>query len=211
MSTSRGDTEENVHKNRERLLDHFGVTQTDLAQGRQIGMDGIQTVQAPGVYDGCDAMITDQKQVILSVLTADCAPVMIWSTQSDLVASVHSGWQGSELDIMGKTIRKMVVDHGVDPTSLYMVIGPGLTVENFEVGPEFIDKFPQDYLQDFSQGRFKFDNNQYLNDRAIACGIPANHIEVLNYCTYRDKNLFFSHRRDKNVTGRMMSIIGIKK
>lgn len=209
MSTSRGDSEANVQQNRNRFLKQFNVTGSDVAQGRQVSLDGIESVQGPGIYDRCDALITDQKQVVLSVLTADCAPVMIWSSDKPLVASVHSGWQGSELDILGKTIKRMVADHSVTPASLHMVIGPGLTVENFEVGPEFSDKFPGKYLHDHEQGRFKFDNNRYLGDRAQACGILPSQIEVLKQCTYADGDLFFSHRRDKNVTGRMMSIIGI--
>lgn len=211
MSTSRGDSESNVQKNRARFLDYFQATEADVAQGRQIGSDGIHKVQSPGVYPNCDALITDQKQVLLGVLTADCAPVLIWSSDSALVASVHSGWQGSELDILGKTIKKMKSDYSVSPESLHLVIGPGLTVDNFEVGPEFIDKFPCQYLHDQEQGRFKFDNNRYLNDRAIACGVPPAQIEVLKYCSYKDNDLFFSHRRDNNITGRMMSIIGMNE
>lgn len=209
MSISRGDSLENVSTNRSRFLSNWGIKPSQLAQGNQISEDGLAVVSSPGVYDACDALICSTPQIFLSVLTADCAPILIWSTERDVVASVHSGWQGSEMDILGRTIDRLVEDFQVPAASLCIVIGPGLSQENFEVGPEFSTKFPQDYLQEFGEDRYKFDNNRYLGDKAIACGVPGSQIEILNYCTCADEALFFSHRRDRNTTGRMMSIIGI--
>jgi len=210
MSTSRGDSETNVNKNRQRFLNKFNVSVSKLAQPLQVGGDRVQVINTPGDYPGLDALITADQDIYLRILTADCAPILIWSLSDRVVAAVHSGWQGSELNILGKTLSMMERELGTDPKSLCVAIGPGLTQENFEVGPEFGDKFDAQYLQPVSTGsKFLFNNNNYLRDTAIQAGVPRQQIEILPFCSYKDDHLFFSHRRDQGVTGRMMSIIGI--
>ncbi len=210
MSVSRGDSELNVAANRKVFLKEFGIDETELAEPLQVSRDGIEIVEVPGKYANRDALITSQPGVFLRVLTADCSPILIWS--DSVVAAVHSGWQGSELDILGQTLDKMQSEMGVEMKSLSLAIGPGLSQENFEVGPEFQDKFPSKYLLPHNEnGRFSFDNNAYLKDTAIRLGVPEHQIETLPFCSYRDNKLFFSHRRDGGTTGRMMSVIGIKK
>ncbi|NQV16717.1 peptidoglycan editing factor PgeF [bacterium] len=212
MSTKRGDSPEKVNANRHIFLDALNLAPSELAQAIQISRDNVQIVTNPGLYIDQDALITRTQGVVLSILTADCTPILLWSMAKPLVAAVHSGWQGSELDVLGKTLQKMIDDFGVSPTEIYMVIGPGLSKDHFEVGPEFETKFPGKYLYSLHESdRFQFDNNCYLYDTALKNGIPEEQIEVLPFCTFRDEELFFSHRRDKGTTGRMMSVIGIKE
>ena len=212
MSTSRGDSEANVAANRQLFLEKFGINPAQLAEPLQIGMDGVKIIDQPGEYASQDALITAQPGVYLRVLTADCSPILIWSDKDLLVAAVHSGWQGSELDILGKTLKKMHTEMGAELESLYLVIGPGLSQDNFEVGPEFSDKFPAEFLIPLQgRNRYLFDNNAYLRDTAIRSGVPAHHIETLPYCSYKEDSLFYSHRRDAGTTGRMMSVIGINQ
>ena len=210
MSIRQGDSVENVSMNRQLFLNKIGVTQNQLAQPIQISRDGIRLIDSPGNYENLDALITVTPGLFLSVLTADCSPILIWSDEFPVAAAVHSGWQGSELNILGQTLHKITDTLQIDPASLYLAIGPGLSQDNFEVGPEFGDKFSVTYLRAQSKtDRFYFDNNRFLVDTAIQSGVVAEHIEVLPYCTFRDENLFFSHRRDGVQTGRMMSVIGI--
>lgn len=212
MSVARGDSAENVSRNRELFLNKMGITENHLAQPIQISRDGVGLVDAPGKYENQDALITDTPGLFLSVLTADCSPILIWSDKKPLVAAVHSGWQGSELNILGQTLQKIIETYNIDPASLYLVIGPGLSQDNFEVGPEFRAKFADTYLRQLPlSDRYHFNNNQFLVDTAIQAGLSVEHIEVLPFCTFRDVELFFSHRRDGLKTGRMMSIIGIIK
>lgn len=210
MSTSRGDDETNVAENRKRFLDQINVSASQLAQPLQIGGGGVQLINTPGEYPEQDALITTKQNIYLRILTADCAPILIWSLSDQVVGAVHSGWQGSEFNILGKTLTKMTRELGVDPKSLCVAIGPGLSQENFEVGLEFLDKFDAQYLKPVSEGpKYLFNNNGYLRDSAIQAGVPPHQVEILPYCSYKDDHLFFSHRRDRGITGRMMSIIGI--
>ena len=202
---------ESVGRNRSLFFSDLGIDESELAIPGQISRDQVQIADKPGKYSATDALITTRKDIYLSVLTADCAPVLFWSSETPLAGAVHSGWQGSELDILGKALRLARDTTGCSRESLYMVIGPGLTAENFEVGPEFEAKFPVAYLKPKpGTERYCFDNNAYLRDTAIRWGMTPEHIEILPYCSYRDDTLFFSHRRDRSITGRMMSVIGIR-
>ncbi|NQV29768.1 MAG: peptidoglycan editing factor PgeF [Candidatus Marinimicrobia bacterium] len=212
MSVARGDMAENVSQNRNLFLNKLGITENHLAQPLQVSRDGVRLVDSPGKYENLDALLTVTPGLFLSVLTADCSPILVWSDEKSLVAAVHSGWQGSELNILGQTLEAIIGILKINPSSLYVAIGPGLSQDNFEVGPEFVDKFSTPYLRPLHHSdRYHFDNNQFLVDTAIESGVPVEQIEVLPFCTYRDEELFFSHRRDGLKTGRMMSVIGIKK
>jgi len=212
MSTSRGDSEANVASNRKTFLKEFRISEAQLAEPLQISRDGIKIVDTPGIYANQDALITTRPGLFLRVLTADCSPILIWSLNDRVVAAVHSGWQGSELDILGQTLQLMKMKLGVDLDSLCIALGPGLTQEKFEVGPEFKEKFSSEYLLPLQgKDKYLFNNNAYLRDTAIKQGVPADQIETLAYCSYRDDELFFSHRRDGGTTGRMMSVIGINE
>jgi len=212
MSISRGDSLTNVTENRQIFLKGYGIDESHLAQPVQISRAGIEMVNEPGKYPATDALITETPGVYLSILTADCSPVMIWSNEKPVIAAVHSGWQGSELNILGQTLQMVMDSFQVSPASLSIVIGPGLSQEHFEVGPEFEQKFQGVYLQKNSQNRHSnFNNNQFLLDTAVSTGVLKEQIEILPYCSFRDEHLFYSHRRDRGVTGRMMSVIGIKR
>jgi len=212
MSTSRGDSEENIVANRQLFLNEFGINESQLAEPLQVSRDGIEIVDVPGQYADRDALITRHPGVYLRVLTADCAPILIWSQNQPLVAAVHSGWQGSALDILGQTLKLMHTEMDADYDSLCLAIGPGLTQDNFEVGPEFREKFPSKNLRAIEgNDRLMFNNNTFLRDTAIQLGIPSHQIEILPFCSYGDTELFFSHRRDGGTTGRMMSVIGINE
>lgn len=212
MSIARGDKADNVAANRNLFFCEMGMSESEIAQGVQVSRDGIKIVNSPGRYAASDALITQEANVYLAVLTADCSPILIWSQDKPLVAAVHSGWQGSELNILGQTLEKMRDELAVNPQSIHVTIGPGLTAENFEVGLEFQDKFPLEYLsRGLRKGKFFFDNNRYLKATALDVGVLEKNIEILPYCSFRDEELFFSHRRDKVTTGRMLSVIGICK
>jgi len=212
MSVSRGDLADNVAENRHRFLTDLSISQSDLAIPIQVSQAQVQVAATPGKYPQTDALISTESNVYLSVLTADCAPVLFWSTTTELVGAVHSGWQGSELNILGRCLELALKETQVDMTSVHMVVGPGLSEQNFEVGPEFKTKFPEKYLREKPGGdKYHFDNNAFLRDTALQYGVPADQIEILPHCSFADDALFYSHRRDHGTTGRMMSIIGMRR
>ena len=206
MSVSTGDDKQNVARNRKAWLGSLGFDENQVAIPLQVHGSEIGRANTSGEYDRCDALITQQRGVVLSVRTADCVPVLIWSSTSKSIAAVHSGWRGTELNILGKTLTALVTMDNL-AADLNVAIGPGMRVENFEVGPEFHDKFAAEYLET-RNGRLFFDNFKLLIDQALNAGVPAEQIEDLGFCSFADSELFFSHRRDGPRTGLMLSVIG---
>src|SRR5699024_383787 len=101
---------------------------------------------------------------------------------------------------------------GVDPANFFVVIGPAISQKNYEVDEQVIDHVDQS-LQERTviqkeNDRFLLDLKQLNVEILLQCGVIRSNIEVSNYCTYTDKEMFFSHRRDAGKTGRMLAFIG---
>lgn len=207
FSTSTGDDVTAVTENRRRFFDQLGLHEEHLAAPRQVHSATIHQADEPGTFQDCDALFTLREDLWLSVLTADCIPILIWSLEKPVIAAVHSGWRGTRQKILSGLITRLQKELGIDPGSLLVFLGPGLQKDHFEVGPEFESFFEHRFLEK-REGRLYFDNSGALREQALEAGIQAEHLEDLGYCTYEDQDRFYSHRRDGQTTGRMMAIIG---
>ena len=156
------------------------------------------------VYPEADASYTDKINIVCSVLTADCLPVLLCDQQGTMVAAIHGGWRGLLNGIIENTLVKMP---GV---KLIAWLGPAIGVHCFEVGNEvriaFINKSSH-----LSSAFKKQRNGKYLADiyqiaRILLNNAGVRHIYGGGFCTVSDKQRFFSYRRDGQ-TGRMVSLI----
>jgi YfiH family protein len=146
----------------------------------------------------CDAFITRQKNLPIMVKVADCQGILIFDPATQSAAAVHSGWRGSSLNILGKTIQKMSKAYGSSPTDLLVAVSPSL-------GPccaEFSD--PKSELPDFCQPFIDSDNHvdfwELSAKQCLDAGIPGQQIELAGQCTKCQPG-FPSHR--KGDSGRM--------
>ena len=162
-----------------------------------------------------DALITDVKNVAISILTADCAPVLFYDGKKKIIGAVHVGWKGAYKKIL-IIIVKYLLKKGSYLENLYFVIGPSIHQKNYEVGIEFKKKFlKQDsknikYFK-FIGKRIFFSLNNYIKGQLEKLGIK--NIEIITKDTYNEKNNFFSSRRSKKNNhdyGRNISVIMIK-
>ncbi len=87
-----------------------------------------------------DAVITDQKNIPIGVLTADCVPVLICDEKKKIIAAIHAGWKGAYKDIISKVINFMI-KKGSNPKNITAAIGPAISVKNYEVKEDFKRKF----------------------------------------------------------------------
>ena len=87
-----------------------------------------------------DAVITNQKNLPIAILTADCAPILICDQKTKLIAAVHAGWKGAYKGIVDKVI-KFMIKKGSKPQNISAVIGPAISVNNYEVKTDFKNKF----------------------------------------------------------------------
>jgi len=182
--------------------DHIKVINTKKTKGWESLSDAIED---------CDALITNVKGVVLSILTADCVPILLYDKQKEVVAAIHAGWKGTKAQIVSKTIRKMTEVYGCDPEKIMAGIAPSIGRCCYEVSEDVAKHFfdiPKGFTSvgDKYMLDLPFINKQQLLDT----GIKEENIEMSHTCTACDVERFFSYRKEQGCSGRFMSMIGIK-
>ena len=160
-----------------------------------------------------DAIITNQKYLPIAVLTADCAPIFIYDHKIKMIAAIHAGWRGAFKDIIKKVI-KFMIKKGCKFKNMTAVIGPSISLKNYEVKEDFKKKFIKKDKKNsifFKTNKQKlyFDLTKYIHSSLKI--IKIKHIDILKIDTFDIKNKFFSARRalklKHNDYGRNISII----
>ncbi len=163
-----------------------------------------------------DGLVTNKKNLALGILTADCAPVLIFDPKKQNIAALHAGWKGAYKNIIKNTLNKLR-DRGSKMKDLIAVIGPCISVESYEVKDDFFNKFVgkstqnKKYFKIINRKIF-FSLNSYIKAQLIKSNVKK--IEIIKKDTYLKKNKFFSSRRSIhnkfNDYGRNISVIMIK-
>jgi polyphenol oxidase len=160
-----------------------------------------------------DAIVTDDPDRLVSVRVADCTPVLIASSDGRIVAAIHAGWRGVVGGVAVEAVKQMV-RLGADPAGIVAAIGPCIGPESFEVGAEVVAEFRRAFgaatphVRPIGGEKALVDLKGALREQLIGVGVNVGRIDVLPQCTVRDAADFFSHRREKGRTGRMVGIIG---
>jgi len=198
LSKTKGDRVENVQGNQRRITEWFDNKPLLLMD--QIHEDGILFVTDPfenKELPKSDALITNSPNLVLSVRTADCIPLLLVDPESKLIGAIHSGWRGTLKNIAGKTVQKMKTKGA---KKIFASLGPAISQQHFEVGPEVYEAFKGQYQHFFTPSPTP---NHYLCDlkgivveQLTQVGIHT--AEILPYDTYSAHDLFFSCRRATN-------------
>jgi polyphenol oxidase len=164
---------------------------------------------------GWDALVTDQRGIMVAVRTADCVPVLMHDPKRRVVAAVHAGWRGAVAGIVGKTISVMGARFGTVPEYVQVSIGPSAGVCCYEVDQTVLDTLPE-ACPDFQRvvrghrgGKAHLDLKMLIKEQARSAGIRADSITCVNLCTICHEDLFFSYRREGKVIGTMVSAVGL--
>lgn len=178
-------------------------------QAKDVTPDDPTTVVAQA-----DALVTADANVLISVRVADCVPVLIASRDGSAVAAVHAGWRGVTANIIEATLDSFRERFQVNASDLLAAIGPCISAEHFEVGFEVADAFDAANLSEAVHREFQprphIDLQHAIALQLERAGVPASHIDRNDRCTFRDREEFYSHRRDEGRTGRMAAVIGAK-
>ena len=196
--TGSNDDADAVRTNRARIADAMQVARTHLIGVHQIHSPTAVFVYAPwsGERPQADALVTKTPGLAVSVLTADCAPVLMIDAEAGVIAAAHAGWKGAIGGVLESTVALMR-EHGA--TQISAAIGPCIHQRSYEVGAEFRDRFISEninYDHFFVAGRdakFHFDLPAFCAARLADTGV--NDIEIAPLDTYAEEPLLFSHRR----------------
>ena len=161
-------------------------------------------------------MITSLNNVILGILTADCAPVIIYDDKNKFVCNLHSGWKGS-LNNISQTAIKLFDKYQIKRKNLTAIVGPCLGAKNYEVDKNFQRMFIEKNIKYSKFFRYKNKKKSYFNLRALInyqlSELGLKKIYNINRDTYSSENLFFSHRRSthkgEKTTGRLINLISL--
>ena len=195
-------------------VEALGFQLEDLALPRQVHSDNVLWMHEAGRPEATDAVITDQPGLPVCVKTADCIPVLLYDTRQRIVAAAHAGWRGTVSRIVQKTVRQM---HPLDPKDLHAIIGPGISLQQFEVGDEvyeafFAAGFPMERIArrfPSSNGKEAWHIDLWDANRFLLQELGVDDIFVEGTCTRASED-FYSARRETINTGRNYNGIVIK-
>lgn len=160
-----------------------------------------------------DAIVTNEKSVIVGVFTADCVPVILIDERTSTISAIHSGWKGTFNDISKKAVEKMIKDFNCDANNIKAYIGPHIRQCCYEVSEELKEKFINKFNIP-SEKLFKGRNLSMelcIQKDLKSIGIKEDNIYSLNLCTHCEKeNKLFSYRKSNGTYGRLFSFSYIK-
>ena len=216
------DSSENIFENRRRFLNVFDKNY-ELATAWQVHGDDVKIVRnyedVKNSEEKFDALVSDLKNILVGVKTADCVPVLLGDPQTRAFAAIHAGWRGTVESIVIKAIEKMKNEFGTNPQDLIAAIGPAATCQNYEIGQDVIDAFEKKFSESEKlftptrDGHALVDLHLANKDQLLSIGVAAENIYIAPFCTMERTDLFFSYRVEKKLygkTGRLLAVIGRK-
>jgi YfiH family protein len=207
-----GDDPANVAENRRRFCAALGCSPAQMAWSKQVHADLVHLVTEPGGAEGYDALVTNRPGIVLAVSVADCTPILIFDAKNNAIGAVHSGWPGTAARIVEKTLQRMAAEFGTTGADCYAYVGTCIDECSFEVGEEVAVQFDAAFKRfDAGRGKFLVDLKTANAAQLRACGISDHRIEISPYSTVLNNADYFSHRKEKGMTGRMLAVIGIRE
>lgn len=190
---------EAVTINRTRVAEAMDVAEPDLMGVHQVHSPDVVTVTAPNTERAkADALVTSIKGVALSVLSADCQPVLFADAGAGVIGAAHAGWKGALSGVLEATLDAMEA-LGARRENTTAVIGPCISQQAYEVGPEFFEDFIAEdpsfarFFANGKDGKYQFDLPALGLHRLRQAGV--GHAEWTRHCTYADPDRFYSYRR----------------
>lgn len=220
ISPFAGDDTMTITKNRNLLLERLKINNEQLIFPYQTHDDKILIIdnhflsmpvdEQNFLLQRVDALICTVQNICIGVNTADCVPVLLYDEALKITAAIHAGWRGITKSIINKTIALMVKQFGCNPTNINAAIGPCISAEVYEVGPELLLAFEQAGFRNesiFLQNPLRVDLVKAAEIQLLACGIVGSKIEKSSICTFRQSDKFFSARKLGIRSGRCFNAI----
>ena len=207
----------NISKNLKIVSKKIGCTRENLVSLNQIHSNKVHKINnVPKKRLTGDAMITNKQNIAISILTADCAPILIIEKKQKFVGAIHAGWKGAFKGIVKKTIQ-LLKKNGCSEKDMIACIGPCIKKNSYEVKNDFFKLFKDKNKKNvnffaFKKKKIYFDLIEYIKSQFYENGVKK--IDIIRKDTFSLKNNFFSSRRSKknkhNDYGRNISAIMIK-
>ena len=214
------------------LGQQLGLLPADMVKTKQRHTDIIKIVNRKNGGDGilhpldendpCDGLITNEKNLLLCTVEADCVPVYFYDCVKEVIAMVHSGWKGTVKKISEVTIKKMKDEFGCRSEDMMVAIGPHICKDCYEVGQDVFEEFEQSFdavemekiFTRKNQEKYLLNLQEAVKMTLLKNGILEENIFLTSVCTYHSQIEgfdFCSYRRTKSATQRMLTAIMMDK
>ncbi len=206
-----------ITKNIEKVCKKIGCSKNNLVLLNQIHSNIVHKIsKIPKKRLEGDSLLTDRKGIALGILTADCAPILIYDPVNNLISAIHAGWRGAFKKIVSTTLKEFKIK-GSNFKDLIVVVGPCISNKNYEVKRDFLNKFitkekSNKKFFNYKNNKIYFSLNGYIRQNFLNLGVK--NVEIIKKDTYKTSNNFFSARKSLknklNDYGRNISVIMIK-
>jgi polyphenol oxidase len=224
LGFGKGDNEDCVLENYKIIANKVGFDYKNCVLAKQCHLTNVYnaTEEDRGLgilrkttIEQTDGLVTNVANIVLTTFYADCVPLYFLDPVNKVIASSHSGWQGTLKNIAKATIQEMISKYDCKAKNILVGIGPSIGECCFEVENDVAQQFyklPQNIkIRDNKNGKYNIDlwllNKLFM----LECGILEENIEVTSVCTKCNEDLFFSHRACGMDRGSMAAFIEIIK
>ena len=197
-----------------RFSDKYGFNYDNIVYNTQVHGADVRIVESEDDFTEngkeADGLITNLRNTPLLIFTADCVPVVFYDKKQGVVALAHAGWRGTYGNIAEEMVDIMTDKYGCEVEDIKTIIGPSVSVDNYEVSYELIEKFAilevTNYYKEVD-GKYYLDLWKLNKELLKECGILEDNIKIIDFCTVRDNDKFFSYRLDNATSKRIGTII----
>ena len=215
---TRKDTRENVLQNFRIICDTIDVDFEKLVLTDQVHDNKVYAVTSKDAGKGItresdikeiDALVTNEKGVVLVTFHADCIPVFFLDPVKKAIGLAHSGWKGTYKNISAEVVKKMQELYATTPADLICGIGPSILTCHFEVGDDVAEMFAEKYGQEFIIQKEKphIDLTAIVEKQLKECGVQK--VIQSGICTYCNNDIYYSYRGDNHKTGSLISMMSL--
>lgn len=203
---ARIDAIPDIDSSRKALLKALELKENSIATARQIHSSNVAYVTSGNIYPDTDALVTTVTGLMLGIRVADCAAVLMSDIQSGVIGAAHAGWRGTVGGVLGNTVHIME-RYGANPSRIKAYVSPCICQKCFEVGEEVARQFKDNTVNrsDFSKPHVNL--KHAIRDRLLNLGLNPENLELDEGCTMHEPRRFYSYRREKERSGRMMGLI----
>jgi YfiH family protein len=221
LALHTGEHKRYIVENRQKIMKQLSLNENiSFIVAKQTHGDNIAIIsehkhrgwhELDSAIEDCDALITNQKGIMLTILTADCVPILLMDIEKNVIAAVHAGWRGSRAKIVAKTVNKMCKAFDCDVKNIVVGIGPSIGVCCYEVDSNVANFFKKSQKRALKNSeKYMLDLPMVNKEQLLSVGILESNIEMSHICTACEVDRYFSYRKEKGCSGRFMSMITLK-
>ena len=206
--TSHNDLDYSINKNKKSFIKNLKLNHSNIAVPVQTHSNNVRVVNVNSTYNNTDGLVNYGSSKILTLLTADCVPIFIYDKIKKNISLIHSGWRGlstgiffNAMDILFKANNNI--------KDFKFVIGPSIKKCCYEVDIKVYSKFDEKFYELKNDGKAMLDLQSILLNQILSYGFFIRNVLIDSECTKCSYKKFFSYRREKEKSGRMLSIFNL--